>query len=356
MATPDRPPVKDRPDRLPLPRAGEAPGESGAPVPEAPRGLRGLLAWGAGAAWSCRRLLVFILAVNLVMAAAVLFPLLGPMDDTLALHPEAPAAGRQMDARWWHDLELHHATIFRGAIGSLGWAALATVILGTFFAGGLLSALKHGRHHPLGFEPMPDPAYGEAIPQWRAAAPGPASVRVFLRESAGHFPRLLVLLLVSLVLYALVELIFNRLAGTAAGALLDVLEDERAALLVGVLKSALFVGAFHAVTVVFEYARAHEILRPGTTLLPMLALPFRLLRRRPAAFLGIEAAAVLLQAAAVLAFMPLDGLLAARPAIAVTAGLAATQVFMFARIFIRAAAQAAQLRLAEDHLQGLDRA
>lgn len=356
MATPDRPPVKDRPDRLPLPQAGERPGRR-PPAGEAKgRGLPGLLAWGAGAAWTCRRLLVFVLAVNLVVAAAVLFPLLGPMDGSLSRHPDASSIGVQMDARWWHDLRLHHVPLFGGAVSSLGWAALAMVALGTFFAGGLLEALRHGRRQPLTFEPMPDPAYGDQIPQWRAAAPGPASLRVFLRESAGHFPRLLVLLILSLALYALVDLVFNSLAGSAAGFFLERVEDERAGLLIGAVKSGLFVLAFHAVTVIFEYARAHEILRPGTTLISLLALPFRLLRRRPGSFLGIETAAVILQAAAVLVFMPLDSLLASHPAVAVTVGFAATQVFILARIFIRATAQAAQLRLAEDHLQGLERA
>jgi hypothetical protein len=299
-----------------------------------------------GAAWSCRRLLLFVLLANLVVAAAVAYPLLAPMDESLSHHPDAAEVGARMDQRWWSDLTRQSAPIFGRTIDTLGLASLAMVLMGTFFAGGLLAALRHGRMQPLSFEPLPDPAYGDRIPQWRAASHGPATVRVFLKESAGHFPRLFVLLLISLALYALVETIFNRLAAGAASSLLELVEDERAALLIGAFKSGLFVLAFHAVTVIFEYARAHEILRPGTTLFPLLALPFRLLLRRPGVFIGIEVAAVLIQAAVVAAFTPIDALLATSPALAVTAGFAATQIFMFTRLLVRATANAAQIRLA----------
>lgn len=348
MATPDRPPVKDRPERLELP-GQPAPLE--ATTAPAARGPLDALRWGLGAAWSCRRILLFILGANLLVAVVVLFPFLGPMRHGINLHPEVERIGRSFDPSWWFDLTYLRSFLLIRTVSLMGLAAFLMVFLSTFFAGGLLEALKHGRRRPLTFEPMPDPAYGGSVPQWRAAAPGPATIQVFLKESARHFPRFLVLLLLSLPVYAIVQVVFNEMGGKAAGWLTDRIEDERLGFVVGAVKSATFVVAFHAATVIFEYARAVEVIRPGTTLLPMLTLPFRLLARRPVAVLGIEIAAFALQVATLAVFLPLDRLLQRWTLVAVTAGFAATQVFIFTRFLIRAGANAAQLRLAESLLQ-----
>ncbi|HXI03772.1 MAG TPA: hypothetical protein VNI57_11415 [Candidatus Saccharimonadales bacterium] len=347
MATPDRPPIKDRPDRLDLPPREEQAPPPGAQPPRA-RGTAEVLLSGLEAAWRCRRLLLFVLAANLLLAALVLYPMLGPMDQTLSRSPDAAQIGRQLDPGWWFDLKHSRAFLVLRTVDTIGMASFIMVFIGTFFAGGLLEALRHGRNRPIAFEPMPDPAYGGSIPKWRSASPGPETIQVFLKESARRFPRFLVLLLISLPLYALAQMAFNEWGAAAGRWLLERVQDERIALVVDFVRSALFVTAFHAVTVIFEYARAGEVLRPGTTLLPLLGLPFRLLRRRPAAFLAIELGAVTLQAAAMLAFIPVDRLLGRWPIVAATAGFAAMQIFMFVRLLIRSGAQASQLRLAED--------
>lgn len=344
MATPDRPPVKDRPDRLDMPAEGE-PAAPPQPKMDSP-GVLNALRWGLGAAWSCRRILLFVLAANLLMAVVVLYPFLGPMKHGINLSPEADRIGRSFDPSWWFDLTYLRSMLLIRTVSLMGLASFLMVFLSTFFAGGLLEALKHGRRPPLSFEPLPDPAYGDAIPQWRAAAPGPATIQVFLKESVRHFPRFLVLLILSLPIYALVQVIFNEMGGRAAAWLFERIEDERLAVLVEAAKSVTFVLAFHAATVIFEYARAVEVLRPGTTLFPMLATPFRLLVKRPGALLGIEAGAFVLQAAALAVFLPLDRLFQRWTLVAATVGFAATQVFIFTRLLIRAGANAAQLRLA----------
>jgi hypothetical protein len=315
-------------------------------------GPAGALLWGLRAAWACRRLLILILAANLLLAAGVLYPLLAPMDDSLSRHPEAGRIGRQLDAKWWGDWTRSAAVPVRGSVGLLSLASLVMVLAGTFFAGGLLEALRFGPRKPLRFEPLPDPWYEGQTPEWRASEPGPASVREFLRSSARHFPRFLVLLLLSMPLYWVVQRILNHHAVIALDALLEGVEDERLGMLLTFLRAGLFVCAFHAVTVFFEYARVHEVLKPGAPLLALFATPARLLVRRPAAVLGIEAGAFLLHLAAMGAFIPVDRLLGRGPVIAVTAGFLATQIFLLARIWIRAGAQAAQIRLARALLPG----
>jgi hypothetical protein len=347
-ATPDRPPVKDRPDRL---QVAEEAVEPRPPASRRPGGPLDTIRWGLGAAWTCRRLLIFILAANLFLAAAALFPMLGPVDSMLSHNPDAGRIGEDLDQAFWFDLTHTRALTLIRTVSLVGLASFVMVFAGAFFAGGLLEAMRHGRRQPISFEPMPDPGYGGAVPPWRAAAPGPATIQVFLKESARHFPRFLVLLLLSLPIYALVQILFNEYGSLVAGWLLDRIEDERLALLITFAKSALFVAAFHAATVIFEYARVHEVIRPGTSLVPLVALPFRLLVSRPLSFLGIEIIAVLLQAAALVAFIPVDRLLGRWPLVAVTAGFLGTQIFMFTRLLIRSGTQAAQLRLAEDFLQ-----
>jgi len=303
------------------------------------------LRWGFASAWACRRALLVVLFANLALAAAVLYPLYGVLDASLSPHPEAARMGRELDFRWWTDLTTGQPGLFKESVDLLGIAAFATVIAGTFFAGGLLQALQHGPHPRLTFEPLPGPVYRGATPDWRAAAPGPASVQLFLRESARHFPRFLALLLLSLPAYWIVQIVFNRWAVLALDRVLESVEDERIGLLLTVTRASLFVAAFYAVTVVFEYARAQAVLRPGASLGELFALPARLVRRRPATLIGIEAGAILLQGAAMLAFIPLDRLLGAWPPAAATAGLAASQVFLFTRLLVRAGTQGAQIRV-----------
>lgn len=315
------------------------------------RGAVAALAWGLAAAWSARRVIAVMACFNLVLAAAVLYPLFGAMDASLSHHPDASRIGRELDYRWWTDWTIDQEALVTSSVNLLGAAGFALVLVSTFFAGGLLEALRAGPRSALSFEPLPDPFYRGATPEWRSAAPGPASVQIFLRESARHFPVFLLLLAISLPLYWMVQRTLNEAALIGLDGLLEGIEDERLGLLLTVMRAVLFVSAFHGVTVLFEYARAHAVLKPGASLRDLLSLPLAILRGRPAAFLGIEAGAFLLQLAAMLAFMPIDRLLGRWSPIAATAGFAASQIFLFARLFIRAGAQGAQLRLAQAWLE-----
>jgi hypothetical protein len=307
--------------------------------------------WGLRSAWACRRLLLVLLAANLILALAVLFPLYASMDASLSHHPEAGRIGRQLDIRWWTDWTYARAGLIERSLDLLGVASFLTVLTATFFAGGLLEALRYGPHPSRVFEPLPDPWYRGATPEWRAASPGPSSLQGFFRASARHFPRFAVLLLLSLPCYRAVEVILNRLAVVGLDATLEKVEDGRLGLALTVARAAIFVVAFQAVTVLFEYARVHEVLKPGATLRAVLSTPFRLLWARPGTLLGIEIAAFLLQLAAMIAFIPLDHFLGRWPPLAATAGFIAMQLFLFVRVWLRAGAQAAQIRLAQSHLK-----
>lgn len=341
MATPTRPDAASSP----------APSPEPAPPPEASQlRLGGIVAAGLRSAWACRMPLAIVLAVNLALAVGVVYPLLGPMDASLSFHPEAERIGGHLDSRWWGDWTREAAALVDQSRRLLSGAGLVMVLSGAFFAGGLLTALREGPLPPLRFEPLPDPHYAGATPQWRSAAPGPASPAVFVANCARHFPRLFVFLLLSLPFYALVHLLLNRLATTGLQRILEGVDDERLALALLFARAAIFVIAFYAVTVLFEYVRIHEVLKPGAPLGSVLSLSFRALKARPGLFLGIETSAFILQAAAVAAFLPLDRLLGGRPGLAATGGLLATQIFIFLRLLIRTGIQGAQLRLAQSVL------
>jgi hypothetical protein len=284
---------------------------------------------------------------NLLVAAAALYPLAAPMDASLSHNPEAGRIGLSFDYRWWTDWTIDQAPVVTSTLDLLGAAGFAVVLASTFFAGGLLEALRAGPGRPLVFEPLPDPFYRGATPEWRSAAPGTASVQIFFRESARHFPVFVLLLALSAPLYWLVQKVLNEWALVALDGLLEGVKDERVGLLLTLLRSVLFVAAFQMVTVLIEYARAQAVLKPGASIRDLLVLPLALLRFRPGVFLGIEAGALLLQIAAMIAFMPIDRLLGVWPPVAATLGLAASQVFLFSRLLIRAGAQGAQLRLAQ---------
>ena len=349
MATPTRPDASAPPAvALPSGAAAAAP----AAIPEIEElSLSGLLSAGMRTAWACRRPLVFVLAANLILAAGVVYPLLGPMDASLSFHPEADRIGRTLDARWWGDWTYEASALVEQTKRLVGAAGFIMVIAGAFFAGGMLEALRDGPRHLLAFEPLPDPHYRGATPQWRSSAPGPTALSAFLKNSARHFPRFLFFLALSMPFYLITHLLLNRLAVIGLDRLLEGVEDERLALALKGGRAALFVAAFYLVTVVFEYVRAHEVLKPGATLSALLSLPARLLRARPGLICGIEAAALILHVAALLAFIPLDRVLSGRPALAATAGLLATQAFLFLRLMIRTGIQGAQIRLARSVLR-----
>jgi len=308
------------------------------------------LRWGLASAWTSRRVILFIAGSNLVLALLALYPLLGPLDASLSRQPDASRIGREMDYRWWTDWAVNQSAVVGGSMNLLGAAGLLMVVASAFFSGGLLESLRNGPKHRMSFDPLPDPYYRGATPEWRAAAPGPASVQVFLRESARHFPIFLLLLALSLPLYWVVQRILNHGALLLLDTILEGVNDERVGILLTLLRAVLFVGAFHLVTVFFEYARANAVLRPGAAPTDVLRLPLRVLRARPGAFLLVEGAAVLLQLAAMLAYIPLDRALGWWPPLAATAGLVAAQAFLFCRLLIRAGAQGAQMQLAQETL------
>jgi hypothetical protein len=313
------------------------------PIPGAVEALR----WGLASAWSSRRIVVLIAACNLALALAVIYPMFGPLDASISHHPDAARMGREFDYRWWTDWTVDQASVVTSSVNLLGAASLAMLLASAFFAGGLLEALRSGPRHPLTFEPLPDPFYRGATPEWRAAAPGPASLQIFLRESARHFPIFLLLLALSLPLYWVVHRLLNVAAVIGLDGLLEGIRDERMGLLLTLARAVLFVGAFQLVTVLFEYARAQAVLRPGASLIDLVGLPLAVARSHPAAFLGIEAGALLLQLGAMLAFIPIDRLLGRWSPASATLGFAASQVFLFTRLLIRSGAQGAQLRLAQ---------
>jgi len=305
------------------------------------------LKWGLASAWSARRLLLVMTACNLLLAAVAIFPLFGSMNASLSHHPDAGRLGREFDYRWWTDWANDQAAAVTQSVALLGAAGFILVVVSAFFAGGLLEALRTGPTPRLQFEPMPDPFYRGATPEWRAAAPGPGSVQIFLRESARHFPIFLLLLLLSLPLYWAAQKILNDAALVGLDRLQEGINDERIGLLLTVLRAVAFAAAFHLVTVLIEYARARAVLEPGASMLSLFTLPVAVFRARPLAFLGVEAAAFLMQLAAMLAFIPVDRLLSRWPLVGATAGFAAAQVFLFARLLVRAGAQGAQIRLAQ---------
>jgi len=321
-----------------------------APVVEV-SGAFAALRWGMASAWSSRRIVVLIAFFNLILAAAVLYPMFGPLDASLSHHPDAERIGRDFDYRWWTDWTADQASVVTSSVDLLGAAGFAMLLASAFFAGGLLESLRSGPRHTLSFEPLPDPFYRGATPEWRAAAPGPASVQIFLRESARHFPGFLILLAISLPLYWIVQRLLNVAAVIGLDGILEGIRDERMGLLLTLARALVFVGAFQLVTVLFEYARAQAVLKPGASLVDLIGLPLTLLRHRPAAFLGIEAGALSLQIAAMLAFIPVDRLLGRWSPASATLGFAASQIFLFARLLIRSGAQGAQLRLAQSWLE-----
>ncbi|HZE88134.1 MAG TPA: hypothetical protein VE404_01235 [Verrucomicrobiae bacterium] len=305
---------------------------------------------GLAAAWAARRNVVVAAIANLALAALILLPLYGALDASLSHRPDASRIGREFDYRWWTDLGVSQSALFGAGAGMLSAAGILMAVASAFFAGGLLEALKIGPRPALSFEPLPDPFYRGATPEWRSASPGPLSVQSFLRESARHFARFVLLLALSLPLYWLIHQLLNVLAVSLLDSLLEGVADERLGVALTIARALAFAGCFQMVSVVFEYARAQAVLRPGASLRELLGLPVALALARPGVFFGIELGCLVLQVGAMLVFIPIDRALAYWSPVAATAGMLTFQLFLFTRLLIRTGGQAAQLRLVRSWL------
>ncbi|HET9480578.1 MAG TPA: hypothetical protein VFP98_02390 [Candidatus Polarisedimenticolia bacterium] len=265
------------------------------------------------------RLLGWLLAANVVVAFAAVLPLMAPLEETLSRHPSSAELTRRFDMSWWVDLTTAHAASFERALDLAGAAAMASVLFGCFFAGGMLQA----HHDVLG---------------------GLRMDRFFI-GCRRWFVRFVWLFVLSLPLYWLAHRLVNTHLALWIGERLEWVEDERAGLAIEWGRSVLFLALFDLVTLMADYARVHAVVAGDRSMLAALAAGMRFVLRHPWRAGSLEAAAILLQASALALYVPIDRILdrASWPGLA--AGVLAGQAFLLARLYLREGARAGQVAL-----------
>ncbi len=265
------------------------------------------------------RILGWMLLANLALSAAAVAPMLRPMDDTTARQADAGRLLSAFDMSWWVDLTTSRAEAVAATLASISAAAFLSVLAGCWFAGGALQAYSDTL---------------DGLPMDR-----------FMTSCRRWFGRFVWLLALTLPLYWLVHRMVNTWLGSAMNGWLDAVEDERTGLAMMWGRSLLFLILFDLVTLAGDYARAHAILTADRSMLAALAAGLRFVLAHPVRVLLLESQVFLMQAAALVLFLPVDALLARGSPAGVIAGFLAGQLFVVARLYLRESARAGHLSL-----------
>lgn len=276
--------------------------------------LAGLRAAGRNA-----RLLWWLLASNLALALMAVGPLIGPFEESLAHHEAAGEMTRRLDMSWWVDLTTSRAESFARALDAVSAAAFLSALLGCFFAGGLIQAY----HDTLG-----------ALPMDR-----------FMTSCRRWFGRFVWLFLLCLPLYWLVHQAVNEHVAAMVEGLHEEVEDERLGLAIGLGRTLLFLLLFDLVTLAADYARVHAVVAADRSMLRSLAAGFRFVLRNPGRVWPLELSVVLMQAVALVLYLPVDRLIDRGSAPGLAAGLLAGQSYLLLRLFLRETSRAGQVAL-----------
>lgn len=274
---------------------------------------------GFGAAARNARLLWWLLAANLALAFAAAAPLMGPFEESLALHEAAAGMTRRFDMSWWVDLTTSRAESFARSLDVLGVAAFLSVLAGCFFAGGLTQAY----HDTMGSLPMDR----------------------FMTCCRKWFVRFVWLFALSLPFYWLAHRLVNTHLVVAIDGWLEHVEREEVGLLINLGRAVLFLALFDLVTLLADYARIHAIVRSERSMLACLIASARFLARRPLRAGSQELFAIGAQAVALALYLPLDRILTRESAAGLVAGIVAAESFLLLRLFLREGARAAQVAL-----------
>ncbi len=280
-----------------------------------------MAALGAGlwAAARNARLLGWLLLGNLLLAVAGVWPLLEPMEESLAWHPAAEEMTRRFDMAWWVDLTTSRAEAFARTHEMVGVVAFLAAMMGCFFAGGLLQAYQ-------------DTFEGRAMDR-------------FLLGCRRWFWRYVRLFVLALPIYWLVHRVMNTHLELALRDLLERVADERAGLALTLAKSAVFLCLFDLVTLCVAYARAHALITSERSMIVALRAGILFVLRHPVRVAGLEALVLILQGAALFIYLPFDALLGRNSAAGLITGFLAGQGFLIVRLFLREAARAGHLAI-----------
>ncbi|MFQ5701555.1 MAG: hypothetical protein ACE5HU_06910 [Acidobacteriota bacterium] len=281
----------------------------------------GAVAWWSGlrAALGNARLLLWLLAANLVMAVVAVWPLLGPFEGSLAHHPASEQLTRRFDMPWWVDLTTSQADAFARTVELIGLVGFLAALLGCFFSGGLLQAYR-------------DTLEGRSMDR-------------FMTSCRLWFARFAWLFVLSLPLYWFVHRMVNTHLELALRDLLERVTDERVGLLLTLGRAVLFLVLFDLVTLAVDYARVHAIVRTERSMLAALRAGLWFVLLHPVKVWTLEIWTVLLQCLALMIYLPVDGLIGRNSVPGLLLGLFAAQSFLLLRLFLRETSHAGQVAL-----------
>ena len=278
-------------------------------------------AWHSGlrAAAGNARLLGWLLAGNLALAALAVGPLMGPFEESLSHHEAASEMTRRFDMSWWVDLTTSRAEAFARALDGIAVAAFLSAVMGCFFAGGLLQAYQ-------------DTLAGLGMDR-------------FMTSCRKWFPRFAWLFVLSLPFYWIAHRVVDRAVAAWLDNLFEHVEDERVGLALSLARASAFLILFDMVTLVSDYARVHAVVRSERSMLASLVSGIRFVLRHPVAVGSLELRALGMQVLGLALYLPFDAVLARDSAGSLVAGLAAGQLYVLLRLFLRESSRAGQLAL-----------
>ena len=167
----------------------------------------------------------------------------------------------------------------------------------------------------------------------------------FMVSCGRWFVRFAWLFALSLPLYWLVHRLVNTHLALALDDVLETVNDERTGLILVLARTFIFLILFDLVTLVADYSRVHAVVRLNRSMLSSLRNGILFVLRHPIRVGTLEFLGIVLQAAALALYLPVDDLFGRTTAGSLIAGLVASQAFLLVRLFIRESSRAGQVAL-----------
>lgn len=265
------------------------------------------------------RLLWWLLAGNLALAAVAVWPLLNPFENSLAHQAASEQLTQRFDMSWWVDLTTSQADAFARTIDLVGLVGFLSALLGCFFSGGLLEA-----YH--------DTLEGRSMDR-------------FMTSCRRWFMRFVRLFALALPLYWFVHRMINTHLELALRSTLEHVADERIGLFLTLAHAIVFLSLFDLVTLAVDYARVHAIVTRERSMLACLRAGMWFVLLHPVRVCTLEIWAILLQCLALMIYVPVDSLLGRQSVMGLVVGFLAGESFLLLRLFLRETSHAGQVSL-----------
>ncbi|MBI3949096.1 MAG: hypothetical protein HY314_01370 [Acidobacteria bacterium] len=264
------------------------------------------------------RLAILLLVANLLFALILTLPLYGMLDDSLSTSLRGDRSFGVPDANWFVGFLQSTQSFLNDLSSTILWVGLLYMVMNTMLTAGLLEVL-----------------YSEH----------PFSLRRFFGGIVTHGANFLRLFGLSLVVYFVVFLVFNKLLGWGLDRWTGDWASEAGTFVVSLLKNILLGVVLLAAIMIFDYAKIRVVMERSGHVLAETIWALRFVWNRRWLTLGVFYALGVISVVLILIYMGMDALLTPKSLWVAVPAFLVQQAFMFSRMWLRVAFVGAEMEV-----------